>query len=177
MQTDPDAALKDLDRTPAAWRWVETPLYLIAGTALVLMMLQIAADAMGKTLLGRPIPGTLEIVSFFYMPLLFFPVIGPLLRRGRHLSVDILANATGQTVAFVFAIVSWAIVAAYTGVLTWIGYEQAMKYTKLGEIQQVMTYDMIVWPGRWLVPLGFGFMTLVAVVALVGLIKNGRAAS
>ena len=48
-------------------RWVALGLALIAGLALLAMMVQTVVDVLMKNLAGRPIEGNLEIMSVYHM--------------------------------------------------------------------------------------------------------------
>ena len=50
-------------------------LLLFGGILMVLMMLQITLSVLGRYLISQPIPGTLEVVSSYYMVgVVFFPL-------------------------------------------------------------------------------------------------------
>ena len=51
-------------------RWLEWPIQLLLWIALLagfLMMLHVSADVTGRSFFGRPLEGTTEIVSAYYM--------------------------------------------------------------------------------------------------------------
>lgn len=168
--------MNGLEKVAEKLSWL---LLWIGAIALLLLMLHVSADVAGKYIFNRPIPGTLEVVANYYMvACVFLPLAFVQLRR-QHLFVEMftLGLNTRNTVlldGFV-ALLS----TAYTGVLTWLVFNQAIDATIQGEIQDVTYFDLPVWPVRWILPLSFGLMTLILALQGVndlihGLTNRGR---
>ena len=67
-------------------------LALVGGVAIILLMLHVVADVMGRELFRFPLEGTLEIVSFYYMvAVTFFPLAYVCHNEG-HISVELFTK-------------------------------------------------------------------------------------
>ena len=90
-----------MTRTAPALRWLETAACL----ALAAMMLLTVADVAGRHVLGRPLPGAVELVQYAMVIVVFAGLIVLLLagipifaglpvvtRDGRHISLGVLAG-------------------------------------------------------------------------------------
>ena len=67
-------------------------LAFLGGIAVVLMMLHICADVIAKYVFNSPIPGTLEIVSNYYMVATVFLPLALVERKNAHIAVEILSQ-------------------------------------------------------------------------------------
>jgi len=74
-------------RTAPALRWLETAACL----ALAAMMLLTVADVAGRHVLGRPLPGAVELVQYA-MVIVVFAGLPVVTRDGRHISLGVLAG-------------------------------------------------------------------------------------
>ena len=132
----------------------------LGGIAMIMMMVQICADAALRTLFNSSVPGTLEIVSFYYMvSVVFLPLAYIQLHRG-HVIIELFTSSlSDRTNALIDAIV-YTLAAVAMGYFTMAAVEKAMKMTTLGEfvLGVILVYT---WPARWLVVAGTGLMSLV----------------
>lgn len=76
-----------MTRTAPALRWLETAACL----ALAAMMLLTVADVAGRHVLGRPLPGAVELVQYA-MVIVVFAGLPVVTRDGRHISLGVLAG-------------------------------------------------------------------------------------
>ena len=65
---------------------------LIGGVVIVLMMLQVSADVAMKYIFHKPITGTLEITSAYYMVALVWLPLGAVTRDHEHLEVELFTQ-------------------------------------------------------------------------------------
>ena len=73
-----------------------TVLFWIAGFAVAAMMLHVTADILGKTLLRSPIHGTLEITTFYYMPIVALAPLAVVQRDRGHIFVELFSQVFGD---------------------------------------------------------------------------------
>lgn len=148
-------------------------LMIIAGVAMVAMMIHICADVFWKYAFNRPIIGTLEIVANYYMVLcVFLPIAYAQLRR-QNLMVELFTlNVPTRYVAILDGIVALLSV-CFVGLLAWLVFGEAVNATRNGEIRDITYFDMPIWPVRWALPLSFGLMTFVMVVQAINDLRFG----
>ena len=96
-----------------------TALAWLAGVALNLMMLHIAADVVARYIFNSPLHGTVEIVSAYYMVAVVFLPLAMIERSNGHIVVELVTQhlpRRGQDVLIgIIALVS----ALYFSAFTW----------------------------------------------------------
>ncbi|MAY86879.1 TRAP transporter small permease subunit [Arenibacterium halophilum] len=154
--------------------WLSNRLLEISGLLLLVMMLHVTLDVALKYLLNQPVPGTLEVVSYYYMVgTVFLPIAFIELTRG-SVAVDLFYGMMGRRaqiacMAFVLAMC----VAIYSG-LAWITYGDAIKSFTRGEV--VMgPVTVVVWPSRFVLPISFALGALVCLYHLFRMLTDQSA--
>ena len=139
--------------------WLGWILLVIGGILMVLMMLQITLSVLGRYLITQPIPGTLEVVSTYYMVgVVFFPLAYVQRNRG-HIVVELFTqNMSPRALAGLEGAV-YLLSSVYTGMIAWRGFLSAYTTYDFGEVWTTAYFDLITWPTYWFVPLGFALMT------------------
>lgn len=134
---------------------------VLGGVALFALLFHIVLDVFLKAVFNQPIPATLEIVSYYYMVAIAFLPVAYVQKNREHISVDLFTMGFGaRGLALIDAIVS-VITIAYTATLTWLVYGKAVKAFSKGEMQDVVFFELPIWPARWMLPFAFGAMCLV----------------
>lgn len=164
-----------------ALRWVITYLcnilMFIGGAAMMMMMIQICMDAAMRTLANSSVPGTLEIVSFYYMvAVVFLPLAYIQLHRG-HVIIELFtAGLSPRANSFIDGLV-YTFAAFAMAYFTWAAFNKAVAMTNLREF--VLGIMLIfTWPARWFVVAGTGLMSIVYALNAVEEFTNvfGRSA-
>lgn len=132
------------------------------------MMLHVTADVAGRYLLGRPLGGTITVVSHYYMVVLGFVALAVAERRDAHISVDVVAGLMPaaarrglDVLAGVAAVAVFGLLAARTGL-------EAADKAALGASVQQGTAVIPVWPSYFALPAGCGLMALLCARKLLG---------
>ena len=134
-------------------------LLIMGGILMVLMMLQITLSVLGRYLISQPIPGTLEVVSTYYMVgAVFFPLAYVQRNRG-HIVVELFTQSLSRRALAGLEGVVYILSSIYTGMIAWRGFISAYKSYDFGEVWTTAYFDLITWPTYWFVPLGFALMT------------------
>jgi TRAP-type C4-dicarboxylate transport system permease small subunit len=139
-------------------------LAILAG---LLMMLHVAADVVGRTVFDRPLAGTAEIVTYYYMVTVAYLPWMWLAKTDGHIKVDLFVRRLPMAVAFWLDIVVKLGLVAYLALFTWQTWAQAVRQTGRGEVQQAGAFYLPVWPTRWLLPLAGGLMALWVIDAVL----------
>lgn len=135
-------------------------LMAIGAIALLFMMIQICMDAGMRTLARSSVPGTMEIVSFYYMvSVVFLPLAYVQLHR-EHVIIELFTSGLSlRATAWLDGLV-YVIGAIAMGIFTVAAFNKAVAMTNLGEfvLGVILVYT---WPARWLVVAGTGLFSLV----------------
>ncbi|MEQ8403396.1 MAG: TRAP transporter small permease [Silicimonas sp.] len=141
--------IRFLDRIPFA----------VAGICLALLVLHVTLDVILSRTLNYPIKYTIEISSYYYMVAIVFLPLANVECQGEHINVDFILKALparAETCVGAFTSLLGVAVAAFLAYRTGI---DALRATKSGEV--VMgTGLLVIWPGRWLLPIGFALLAI-----------------
>ncbi|MGP9820398.1 TRAP transporter small permease subunit [Salinarimonas sp. NSM] len=146
-------------------------LTLIGGAALVLMMLHVTLDVVLKNLLGQPIQGTIEISSYYYMVAIVMLPLAFVERNDEQISVDLVFNRLPIALRKVALALACLVTASVLSVMTYRTGLDAMRAFRVGEV--VMgAREVVVWPARLMLPVGFGLATLATLLRIVLLVRG-----
>uniref|UniRef100_UPI003B52927F TRAP transporter small permease n=1 Tax=Roseovarius indicus TaxID=540747 RepID=UPI003B52927F len=127
---------------------------LIAGLAMLSMMTHVTADVVLKYTVNKPIAGTLEIVSAYYMVAVVFLPLAAVEMAREAISVDILYNWLPRRLKIVCMLLALLLsLAVYCG-LFWVTLRDAMRSYEIGEVIAGTVY-ISVWMSRFVLPISF----------------------
>ncbi|MFC7550467.1 TRAP transporter small permease [Plantactinospora sp. GCM10030261] len=156
-----------LDR---ASRLSANALSLVSIVAVLAMMLHVLIDVTMRYVSDAPVGGTIEVVSFWYMPMIGFLSLALCQRFGQHIDIQMLVGALPARLSAAFSAMATLLGLAVVLGIGWFGWvnaqaQTAMRETALGAV------SVPIWPLRYLVPLG---CVAFAVQLLVELARQGR---
>ena len=145
-------------------RHLDRAIYAIGMVLLTLMILQITIDVLLRSAFSIALPGTVEIVSNYYMVGLSFLPIILAQRHGRQISANFLygslpsgLQAWARGLAKVLSAVMFAI-------LTWRSLLEATSKTRIGAYATSGTDRIVIWPAYWVLPVTFALLTLAVLM-------------
>jgi TRAP-type C4-dicarboxylate transport system permease small subunit len=134
----------------------------MGGVALVLIMVHVNLDVMLRYLLGAPLSGTIEIVSYYYMIALVFLPLAAVEKRNGHISVELLSqNLSDRHQRLLIGLVS-LVSAGYFGLLAWRLWVDAVEKAEVGETY-TGSLSLPIWPPRFFMPLGCGLLAILLI--------------
>jgi TRAP-type C4-dicarboxylate transport system permease small subunit len=147
---------------------------VLSGLAIALMMIHITADVISRYVFNYPLPGTISIVSNFYMVLAAFLPLAFAEQKSAHISVEVLTERFPGTVQRHLA--GWLLLvsAVVFAVVTARGWGEAL--AKLAINASVVQGDdtIPIWPSYFFIPVGCGLMTLVCAYKFVVYLTGAR---
>lgn len=152
-------------------RQVARVITFAAGVALVLATLHMFADAVMTRFFHRPIPGTLEVITQYYMVALFFLPLAHAEVRGAHITADLLFNAVPRRGQRWLVFANYLLLTGFGGVFLWQVTLKALRQTERGDLTRLGDLTLLLWPSRWIVVLGVVAFALVAALRLAEAIK------
>jgi len=127
------------------------------------MALHIAVEAAARTLLDMPLPGTVAIVSHYYMIAVTFLPLALVERRDANVSVEIVVQHFPEAVQRTIQALGWLLTACAFGLLTWVSWIEAIRRQSIGTYVMESGREIILWPTYFMPALGFGLATLVLI--------------
>ncbi len=138
-------------------------LMVLGGVALILMMLQIAVEVALRATMKATIPGTEETVTAYYMVACAFLPLAWVQRNHGHVKAEVFTAWMPPWLTAAIDGVVAILCAMATSVFAYAAFVKAVAMTSTGETL-IGTVDVVVWPGRWFVPVGLVAMVLYMVV-------------
>jgi TRAP-type C4-dicarboxylate transport system permease small subunit len=147
---------------------------MLAGVAMVLMMVHITVEVGGRYFFNARMVGTLEVVSFYYMVILVFLGFGYVESRREHIRVDLFVQMMPVPVQFLLYVFACLLGLWFFGMLFWQSLHDAL--TAMGHNERAMAnFRFYIWPARWALPLGFASLCLAILANLLTSIGKRRA--
>lgn len=136
------------------------------GVAIMLMMVHIAADVTGRYFFNAPLPATIAIVSNYYMVIAAFIPLALAQKRDMHISVEVAMQMLPQNIQRHAYSLARIYSAAIFLLLTYTSWIQAETKRAAGSYVMELGFKVPVWPGYYLLPIGFFVMVLVLIYQL-----------
>jgi TRAP-type C4-dicarboxylate transport system permease small subunit len=151
-------------------RWLEVPIHLLLWIALIagfLMMIHVGIDVTGRTFFNRPLQGTTEIVSGWYMVAICYLPWAWLTRNDNHIVAGVFERIGTAWFGYWLEVAVKVFVLVYVAVFTWQTWVRAVQQTRAGEVWEAAGGFIPVWPSRWLLPIAAASMGLYLVLRVI----------
>lgn len=158
-----------LDRLHALIKSINRAALWVAGISMVLMAAHVSFDAFGKYLFSTPIPATLEVVAYYYMPAVAALAIAHVQINDGHVSLTMLFDSFPKAMQRAVLVVNGILMIAFIGLIAWLAGREALRKFDIGEYM-FGEYPIIIWPGRFIFTFGLAFMCLVILAKVLELI-------
>ncbi len=147
---------------------------LIGTICVILMMLHVTADVIGRYLFNAPLPGTIVVVANYYMVVLVFFAIGVAEEQRAHISVEFVTDLMPKKAQTGFSVFSGVLTVIVISALMIAGYTEAVKKTNIGATMEQGSKMIEVWQSYWAIPLGAGLMVLIAAYRVITTVTGLR---
>lgn len=124
----------------------------IAGVGLLLMMVLVILDVSLKYLFNAPVPGTLEMVSFYAMATCAFLPFAYVQKTNHHIVMTLATERMRPKSLRILLAVVHMVSAAYLFLFAWASGVEAIHMSTVGESTSAIHFDILIWPARWCVP-------------------------
>lgn len=145
----------------------------------LLMMLHVTADVLGRTLFNRPLAGTTEIVSGYYMiAVSFLPWVWLAAREG-HIRVEVFTRSLSSRKKAWLDLAVTILTIAYLSLFTWQSFLRALQATATRESWEAPTGFLPVWMSYWMLPVAGALMAaylFLHAIAEIGRLMRDRQA-
>jgi TRAP-type C4-dicarboxylate transport system permease small subunit len=156
--------LSKIDRALELWSRALLALAILAAAA---MMIHVTMDVTARTVFNWPFGNTNQTVAAYYMIAVAFLPIAILGKHDDHISADIFTEAMGPRVRWALGVFTSLLGIAYMVVFTWQSWLSAGRRWGQGEVLEISGGYMIVWPGRYFLPVAGASLLLCLILRLV----------
>jgi len=146
----------------------------IAGLSLVLMMVHVTLDVSLKYFLKMPIPGTAEVVAAYYMIGTVFLPLAYIEVHNRPIVVELCYDRLPHSLHRPLDVLATTLSIAFYAFLTWQSGKIALTALENREYVDGL-WKVVVWPSRFLIPLGLAAACAALLMRLGLLLSGGRA--
>ncbi len=144
-----------IDRTSGA-------VAILAGLAVVLLIVTVTIDVVGRTLFRSPLAGTLEMTAYWWMPMITLLAFAFTEKGQEHIKVTILLDALPlrmrQLVEGSFGLLTIALLL----LLAWFALQEALYAAEIGKTTPSRP-PVTVWPFYFVAVAGIGLLALQVV--------------
>lgn len=148
---------------------------VIAGVAVLGMMVLVVLDVSLKYLITQPIPGTLEMVSYYGMAACAFLPFAYVQRSGQHIAMTLLTDRLPPKLSRRWNSAVYLASAAYLLLFAWASGVEAMESTAVSESTSAILFEIHIWPARWCVPAATASMALSMILQALRPAPRGSA--
>ncbi len=141
----------------------------VSGLVILLMMIHVMIDVLGKYLLNAPLPGTAEVVAAYYMIGAVFLPLAYVEAAGGSIVVEVIYEKVSPRAQKIMLVAADIISAIYYSVLAWFSWDLAVRAWRVNETVDGI-WRITTWPAKFLLPFGF----CLAVVVLVMRVLRGE---
>ena len=155
--------------------WLEKAVYLLAIFIVANMVLALFLSALVRYLSGTGYDWFIELPPVL-TSWLVFPLLGPLLKSGGHIKVDVLNNTLSPQNLSLLRLVISVIALISSIIFLMAGIEATSLYFKLGQVME-LEIEIPIWWVYLAFPTGFAIMAIFAlelVLSEVLALLNGR---
>ena len=140
---------------------------IIGGLAIALMMFHITFDVIGRYFFNSPIPGTITIVSYYYMSIAAFVPLAFAEQKDAHISVEVITERMPAWMRRNLEHLARLCSLVVFGFLTVRSFGEAQGKFSMGASIVQGNSDISIWVTYFMLPLGAGLMTLVVLYKLI----------
>ncbi len=130
------SAMKGLRLADRIAGWASNLSALAAAAALVLMMVHVFADVIGRYVFNSPIEGTLETVQIYYMVMVVVLPFAYVTRKDGQIIVALFTQKMAPRPLAALDAAVGMVTLAFLGLLTWMSGIEAVEKTVLGEVRE-----------------------------------------
>ncbi|MDP3895720.1 MAG: TRAP transporter large permease subunit [Mesorhizobium sp.] len=151
-------------RLPAAIRFIDRLSTLAsfgAAAALILLIVNVCIDVVGRTLFHAPFPGTLEYTAYWWMPALTLLAFALTEKGQEHIKVTILLDALPLRMRQLVEGSFGTLAALLVAVLAYYTLVDALQSARLGQTTPSAP-PVPIWPFKFVAVAGLALLTLQA---------------
>ena len=142
-------------------------LSIVAGIAVVLLMVHVTVDVIFRSGFGISLPGTIAIVQNYYMIFLVCLPLAFVERKDAHISVDVITNLMSRRVQAPLFGWTYLLAALAFGLVAYGSWVEALTQYAVSKFTIEQDIKIPIWIGYFAVPLGYGMGTLYAILRFV----------
>ena len=159
-----------LHKTYSGWASVEKWFNTLAMVIIVVMMLMVVTDVVGRYLFNSPLPGALEITELLMVGTVYLALAYTQFVKA-HISIDLLTTRYSQRNRLMVETISLFVLLAFFSLLVWQGGNMAWHSWQIKEIAMGPAARISVYPVKFMVPIGSFLICLRLIIQIAENLK------
>jgi TRAP-type C4-dicarboxylate transport system permease small subunit len=155
---------RDIPRWVAAVRGFNTVTHYLAGIGLMALLFLTVTDILGRTLLSRPVPGTVEVTSMLLVVVVFLAVAHSE-DMGDHITIDLIYERVGPRWKMVMDLFADIFSIIVIGLLSFQLYQFVLRNQASGAETPVL--DLPIWPFVLVAAFGTALYAVSTVIRMI----------
>lgn len=147
-------------------------LNLLSSLGIMLLIVLISADVIGRAFFGSPIPGVPEIVRFAVV-VMFWLQMAYVLRTGGHLRTTLIFDMLPPAGQRIVHVVNTLAGSAIMAMIVWFGVPELVQSWQIGEFEGAWPVRIPVWP-IWTAIVACAALTAVQYALFVAEVLRGN---
>ncbi|OXR48084.1 hypothetical protein PuT2_14590 [Pusillimonas sp. T2] len=147
---------------------------LFAALILLFMVTHIVIDVFASSVLGKPLEGTIELVSKYYMVAIVYLPLAYLQATDKHIVAGIFTENAGEPFRRFCKCVTAILMCVFGVLLAWRCGVEARHMTALNEQIQTASYFIPAWPSRWIPVVAGVLIALQSIASLLAVFMGER---
>lgn len=135
---------------------------VLGGIGGALLVLHIVFNVISRSFAGTPLPGTLDISTYIWMPIITVLAMGYALRCGEHIRVSLITGPASPRTRHIVEVASLALTVVILAALLYYTFLGAMDGARIGETATGTPW-LITWPMRFVITVGIACFLLQAI--------------
>jgi TRAP-type C4-dicarboxylate transport system permease small subunit len=153
---------------------IATASAFLSGIVIVMMMLMITFDAIGRKF-GYPVPGGLELSEAMMVATVYLALMAVQNHR-ENVFVSVATQQFSPRVQSVLDALASLLGLVLFAYFAWVAFGRAWSATLQGEFR-IASIMVPIWPFRWFIPLGLALLCLQLLVDAVQDLRGSRPSS
>lgn len=140
---------------------------ILAGLAVIVLILHITLDVITRSFLSMPISGTILFVSQMYMPIIAFLPLAFAERKDGHISVELVHERLPTRVQRITEFFAHSLSLTVFGALAIRNWSEALAKYRIGAAEMEGGLRIPTWPSYFILPIGFALIMAVLVYRII----------
>lgn len=140
---------------------------MVACVFCAMMATHITAGVISRAAFNIVLPGTVAIVSQYYMIAVTFIPLALVERRNENISVEVVVQLLPVRLQRISQALGWILSIAVFSMLTWTSWLDAIHHYEVGTYVMESGGKIILWPSYFMLPLGYSLVVLVLVLKVL----------
>ena len=157
--------------------WAAKASFFVGSVAMILMMFHIGGEVIARSFFATGLPGTLAVVSEWYMIIIVYMPLALLMLRDEHISVDLFTHRLAAKTQHWLRVVTGFFALVFLYYWAESSLDLALKKTKRLSFLDSGLLQVPTWPVYWLCFIAVVLLAAATAVVIIRAVIDARRAN